>query len=163
MGKPAKNIWLILEKKINYKINRGLNLKIVNAIILVLDFFLMTDIPWDIPAQKLPINYFLSRRWIIVFSCRQKIPKNFGRRAPGTKSWETHLFMPFPEPSWVTWEAVSLGGSLPHLSWPGQMGAGLPVQAASWKLRFWCGSSKQHFAPGKNTWKLEDRGLKIKR
>lgn len=43
MGKPAKNIWLILEKKINYKINRGLNLKIANAIILVLDFFLMTD------------------------------------------------------------------------------------------------------------------------
>lgn len=141
----------ILEKKINYKINRGLYLKIVNAIIPVLDFSWRQTSPREIPAQKLPMNYFLSKRWIIVFSRRGKIPKNFSRRAPGTKSWETHLFMPFPEPSWVTREAVSLGGSLPHLSWPGQMGVGLPVQAAIWKLRFWCDSSKQHFAPGKST------------
>jgi len=43
MGKPVKNIWFTLEKTINYKINRGLNLKIANAVIPMLAFFLMTD------------------------------------------------------------------------------------------------------------------------
>lgn len=108
------------------------------------------------------MNYFLFKRWIIVFTWGGKIPKNFFGRAPAAKSWETHLFMPSPEPSWVMREAVSLGGALPHPGWPGQGWAGPPGRAAGWKMGFWCSPSKQRFALGKKTWKLEGYGLKLK-
>lgn len=126
----------------------------------MLGFIPIVDYLREISAQKLPTNYFLFKRWIILFTWGGKIPKNFFGRAPAAKSWEIHLFMPSPEPSWVMREAVSLGGALPHPGWSGWVGP--PGWAAGWKMGFWCSPSKQRFALGKNTWKLEDCGLKLK-
>lgn len=39
---------------------------------------------------------------------------------------------------------------------------GLRGCVASWPVGFWCDTSKQHFAHGKSTWKLEDYGLRLK-